>query len=94
MKSRRRLLGLSQAKLAERLGAAPTYIAMIEVQKKFPSVEMLERIAAALEVDAPELFSTQPLPASTLTHLQKTVLTDIGQAVEGIITKHLQEFPG
>jgi transcriptional regulator with XRE-family HTH domain len=78
--------------LAEKLGAAPTYIAMIELQKKFPSVEMLERIAAALEVDAPELFSARTLPADTLAQLHKTVLADIGKAVEGIISGHLQEY--
>jgi transcriptional regulator with XRE-family HTH domain len=31
---------------------------MIEVGKKFPSANMLERIALALNVDTPELFTT------------------------------------
>ena len=31
---------------------------MIEVGKKFPSASMLERIAHALNIDTPELFTT------------------------------------
>jgi transcriptional regulator with XRE-family HTH domain len=59
MKVYRKLQGLSQEKLAEKIDTATNYIAMIEVGKKFPSPGMLERIAAALNVDTPELFATQ-----------------------------------
>jgi transcriptional regulator with XRE-family HTH domain len=59
MKAYRKLQGLSQTKLAEKIDTATNYIAMIEVGKKFPSVGMLERIATALDVDTPELFTTQ-----------------------------------
>jgi transcriptional regulator with XRE-family HTH domain len=76
MKERRRFLGLSQAKLAEKLNSATTYIAMVEGQKKFPSVEMLERIAAALEIDTPELFSVQACPADSIKELHKEILED------------------
>jgi transcriptional regulator with XRE-family HTH domain len=76
MKERRRFLGLSQAKLAEKLNSATTYIAMVEGQKKFPSVEMLERIAAALEIDTPELFSARVYPADSIKELHKEILED------------------
>jgi transcriptional regulator with XRE-family HTH domain len=33
---------------------------MIELEKKFPSPEMLEKLAAALEIDPPELFAMPP----------------------------------
>ena len=56
MKLHRKRLGLSQAALAERAGTAPNYIALIEVGKNFPSLPMLEKIAAALEIDALDLF--------------------------------------
>jgi len=58
MKKYRKILGISQEKLAEKMNTAPNYIAMIEVGKKFPSAGMLERIAMALNVDTPELFTT------------------------------------
>jgi transcriptional regulator with XRE-family HTH domain len=66
MKVYRRRLGLSQAKLAEKLDTASNYIAVIETGKKFPSTSMLERIAAALEVDTPELFSMKPIQFSSI----------------------------
>jgi len=88
MRERRRMLGLSQEKLAERAKTAPTYIAMIELEKKFPSVDMLERIASALLVDTPELFSVEPLPKDFLRKLHKVVLMDI----EKVIAKRLREL--
>jgi len=58
MKNYRKIQKISQEKLAERINTAPNYIAMIEVGRKFPSAGMLERIAMALNVDTPELFTT------------------------------------
>ena len=88
MKKKRSMLRLSQAKLAEKINTAPTYIAMIELEKKFPSVEMLERIASALLMDTTELFSVKPLPEDSLKKLHKSVLLDF----EKIITKKLREL--
>ena len=88
MKEKRSMLGLSQAKLAEKINTAPTYIAMIELEKKFPSVEMLERIASALLMDTTELFSVKPLPEDSLKKLHKAVLLDF----EKVIAKKLREL--
>jgi len=88
MKEKRSILGLSQAKLAEKINTAPTYIAMIELEKKFPSVEMLERIASALLMDTTELFSVKSLPKDSLKELHKSVLLDF----EKVITKKLNEL--
>jgi transcriptional regulator with XRE-family HTH domain len=91
MKKRRRDLGLSQAGLAERADTSTQYIAMIELARKFPSPEMLERIAAALEIDAPELFSLPPSPAGTLRRLHEAVLADIKQAVGDALEQTIKE---
>jgi transcriptional regulator with XRE-family HTH domain len=56
MKKFRKKEGLSQASLAERCGAAANYIGQIEMGRKFPSVEMVERIAGALRVEPYLLF--------------------------------------
>jgi transcriptional regulator with XRE-family HTH domain len=56
MKNRRDLLGLSQAKLAEMANISTGYLAMIELEKNFPSDDVLERIAHALKIDPTELF--------------------------------------
>jgi len=88
MRKRRHTLGFSQAMLAEKANTAPTYIAMIELEKKFPSVEMLERIAEALELDTTELFSAKPMSEDAIKKLHKAVLLDF----EKIITKKLKEL--
>jgi transcriptional regulator with XRE-family HTH domain len=82
MKEKRRLLGFSQAKLAKIVKTAPTYIAMIELEKKFPSVEMLERIAEALQIDTIELFSSELLPEAALHKLHKSILAEFQKVLE------------
>lgn len=41
--------GLSQEGLADRLDVSPPYISMLESGKRYPSIEMLIRIALTLE---------------------------------------------
>jgi transcriptional regulator with XRE-family HTH domain len=48
--------GISQMKLAERCDTSTGYIGEIEIGKKFPSVEMVDKIAAALKVEPHNLF--------------------------------------
>jgi len=80
IKKRRKVLGISQAVLAERVDTSTHYIAQIEQKNKFPSAEMLERIATALEFDSPELFSVGPFPADALKLFQEGVKADINNA--------------
>jgi transcriptional regulator with XRE-family HTH domain len=57
----RNKLGISQEKLAETVNMATNYLGLIEGGKKFPSADMIERIAAALGKDTPALFALAPL---------------------------------
>ena len=91
MKERRRILGISQATLAELISTSTHYIAMIELERKTPSLYMVERIASALQIDPPELFSAKKVPAAALRKLQAAVLQDIGKAVSDIIADRLSE---
>jgi len=84
IKKRRKVLGISQAVLAERVDTSTHYIAQIEQQNKFPSAEMLERIANALEFDSPELFSVGPFPAEALKSFHEGVIADINSANSSI----------
>ena len=77
IRKRRQFLGISQAKLAEKVETSTHYIAQIEQMNKFPSVEMLERIAIALEFDSPELFSTQVFTDEAIKIVQDMVQTDL-----------------
>jgi len=87
MKKNRQKLGLSQARLAEKAGLSTQYIAMIELSRKFPSPEMLELIATALELDTPELFSMPPSVERATVQLHKTILADIEQTVGETVNK-------
>jgi transcriptional regulator with XRE-family HTH domain len=57
MKRYREAFGLSQMELAEKIGCSPTLIGKIEIMKRFPSADNLNRIAAAFKVDPADLFS-------------------------------------
>ena len=91
MKTQRQILRITQAQLAERVNTSTNYIALIESKKKFPSPEMLERVAAALEIDAPALFSIKFYPsqdAGTLATLQEQILSDLSE----VISYRLRKF--
>jgi hypothetical protein len=64
---------------------------MIELERKTPSLFMLERIATALRIDPPELFSMRQVPSASLRTLHRTVLEDIEKAVGAVIAGHLNE---
>ena len=96
MKAQRHILGITQAQLAERVKTSANYVALIESEKKFPTPEKLEKIAAALEIDAPALFSTKsyPLPgAKTLAELQEKVLSDLSEVISYSFRKFERECP-
>jgi len=88
IKERRHSLGLSQVKLAELVNTAPTYIAMIELEKRSPSFEMLERIAKALNTDPPDLFSKKSHSIEIIRTFHESVLADFDEVLE----KRIKEF--
>jgi transcriptional regulator with XRE-family HTH domain len=92
IKARRSARGLSQFRLADRVDTTANYIAAIEAGRRFPSVEMLERIASALEIDTPELFSMEPIPAETIMRLQKDILRGIEKLVAEFISGKLRNL--
>ena len=86
IKNHRKLLGFSQAKLGEMANIAPSYLAMIELERNFPSDEVLERIANALNIDPTELFSKTCFTAEEVRMLQMSVLEDFEKVVKTHIT--------
>jgi len=96
MKLQRQVLGITQTKLAEKVNTSTHYIGMIESEKKFPTPEMLERIATALEIDAPMLFSLKAYPVSEdgpIGKFQEQVLNDIAQVIAYRV-KELERYTG
>jgi len=92
IKERRRILGITQEKLAERVETSTHYIGQIELGNKFPSPEMLERIAGALGIDSPQLFSMNSFPAEALKLFQEGLLADLETAVLGAIGSRIADF--
>ena len=56
MKKYRKRRQLSQMRLAEMLNTSTSYIGEIEINNKAPSMEMVERIAKALNIEPFRLF--------------------------------------
>ena len=72
LKDFRKSHGFSQAKLAEMCDSSQNYIAEIEVGKKFPSPEMIEKIASAFSIESYCLFqNTSTVHNRALTPLQR-----------------------
>ncbi|MCL1837041.1 MAG: helix-turn-helix domain-containing protein [Treponema sp.] len=92
MKAYRNALGLSQAKLAEKVETSTHYIGMIETQRNFPSPEMLERIAAALGIDTIDLFSTEGKLPEALKTYRKAAIKDVKSLVGRFLDEKLKEL--
>jgi len=91
IKQSRLKLGLTQAKLAEKADASTQYVAMIELGRKFPSLDLLDRLAAALEIDNLELFTPPPFPVENMMKFQKTFLADLEKEVTKSVKKAVQK---
>jgi transcriptional regulator with XRE-family HTH domain len=92
IKEQRRILGITQASLAEKVGTSTHYIGQIELGNKFPTPEMLERIAASLKIDSPQLFSMDSFPAEVVKRFQKGLLSDLETAISDVIAMNLSEL--
>ena len=90
LKENRRKGGFSQAKLAEKAGISTQYIAMIELSRQFPTPEVLERIAAALDIEAYELFAVPPSPESIMERLHKDIIRDIREVIVEMLGKNVK----
>lgn len=59
VKKYRKEQNLSQMNLADKVGTSTSYLGEIEIGKKFPSVEMIQKIADALNIPPFKLFMTE-----------------------------------
>lgn len=59
IKTLRKQLGWSQELLAEKTGVSAPYITQIEVGKRTPSLDIVEKLASALGVEYKTLFETK-----------------------------------
>jgi len=67
-------------------------IGQIELGNKFPTPEMLERIAVALEIDSPQLFSMNSFPTEAIRQFQEGLQTDVETAIASAISARFADF--
>jgi transcriptional regulator with XRE-family HTH domain len=60
LKKFRKIEGISQMRLAEMCNTDVSYIGQIEIGRRFPSIEMIEKIAGALQLAPYRLFMNEP----------------------------------
>jgi transcriptional regulator with XRE-family HTH domain len=89
LKLNRRRCGLTQEKLAEKAGISAHYLAMVEVARKFPTPEMLDRLAQALGIATYKLFEMSTTPEAALTLLRQDIVSEIEQLVVKAIKETL-----
>ena len=85
LKKNRQKCGLTQEKLAEKAGISAHYLAMVEVEKKFPTPEMLDKLAGALDIDTVQLFDISETPEGALLNLERSILSNIEYVVSNTI---------
>jgi transcriptional regulator with XRE-family HTH domain len=91
LKKFRQARGLSQAKLAEKVGTSTQYIGMLEIKGKFPSSEMVHKLASALEIDPKELFYKEIDPETMAKNAQRMALGVVGGAVNQFLSNFIAE---
>ena len=94
LKENRRKLGITQPELAERAGLSTHYLGMIEIARKFPAADVLDRLAAALDIAPNELFSVAVSPERAIEQLQEEILNNLDQAIEHALDKAFEKRCG
>jgi len=87
LKKKRRNCGFSQAKLAEMVNVSTHHIATIETARNYPTLDLVERMANALNIEIYELFINPLSPHEEMERLYQTVANDIKKVVAEAVEK-------
>ena len=82
IKEYRRKHSYSQDKLAELAGISSQYLATVETCRKFPTPEVLDRLAKALKIEPHELFSSNPSPQNELEKLRQDIIAEVVKTIK------------
>jgi len=64
---------------------------MVEISKKFPTPEMLDRLANALGIETFQLFDASANAEGALLHLEKSIINKITSVVKDTIRETIIE---
>jgi len=73
--------GFSQDKLAELAGISSQYLATVETCRKFPTPEVLDRLAFALGIESHELFKFAT-PQNELEKLRHEIIGEVVNTIK------------
>jgi transcriptional regulator with XRE-family HTH domain len=89
MKYYRKIRKMSQAELAHACAISPNYVGEIEMGRKFPSPDVMERIIIALGVEPEDLFSNIDGTASFVGYVGK--LPEYADQLKDLINMYINE---
>ena len=92
MRKFRTAQGFTQAYLAEKVDTSTHYIGMIENRYKFPSPEMIERIATALGIDTLDLFITDKKMPEAIKTYRKATIKDVKSQIGRFLDEKLADL--
>jgi transcriptional regulator with XRE-family HTH domain len=87
LRSYRRKCGLTQAQLAEKVDVSTHHIGMLELRHNYPTFDLVERLAAALNIEIYELFVAPNAPQDELERLRQEIRADTEQLLEKYLGK-------
>jgi len=82
LRESRRKCGFTQVELAEKAKISTNYLAMVELARYIPRVEIIERLANALNIEIYELFIVPLSPAMELKKLNDSIVADLKDVVK------------
>ena len=87
LKKHRRKCGLTQAQLAEKVNVSTHHIGMIELSRNNPTLELVERIADALNIKTYELFIDPDSPNVEFEQLRQNIKDDMKLLLDEALEK-------
>jgi transcriptional regulator with XRE-family HTH domain len=104
LKEFRKKEGLSQMKLAEYCNTAPSYIGQIETGIRFPSLELVEKMAEIMRIEPYHFFKKKGvdnsdsenifplLPNSMKTQIKTQIKTQFDRSTDEILNEILSNY--
>jgi transcriptional regulator with XRE-family HTH domain len=89
LKEYRHKSGFTQEKLAEKAGISVNYLSMVEISRKFPTPEMLDRLAQTLNIQTFQLFDPSATTDGALLHLDRAIVENIEKVVRTAIKQDI-----
>ena len=91
LKKYRRNCGFSQGKLAEMVDVSTHHIAMMEIARNYPAMDLVERLANVLNIEVYELFLGTTSSPEEMERLYQLMAKNIEKVVSDAVEKALAD---